>query len=64
MTGGGLPEKRGQLLSPLPCLLHFPFLIKSSKPLHYWYRGQKVASSICSGKEHLEASFCLVSYHA
>ncbi|WVY93655.1 hypothetical protein V8G54_032743 [Vigna mungo] len=29
------------------------------KPLHYWYRGQKVASSICSRKEHLEASFCL-----
>lgn len=45
-------------------LLHFPFLIESSKPLHYWYRGQKFASSICSGKEHLEASFCLVSYHA
>lgn len=45
-------------------LLHFPFLIESRKPLHYWYRGQKVASSICSGKEHLEASFCLVSYHA
>nr|YP_009526540.1 hypothetical protein [Ammopiptanthus mongolicus]AXV54299.1 hypothetical protein [Ammopiptanthus mongolicus] len=22
-------------------LLHFPFLIESSKPLHYWYRGQK-----------------------
>ncbi|KAK7296959.1 hypothetical protein VNO77_46275 [Canavalia gladiata] len=40
-------------------LLHFPFLIESRKPLHYWYRGQKVASSICSGKEHLEASFCL-----
>lgn len=45
-------------------LLHFTFLIESRKPLHYWYRGQKVASSICSGKEHLEASFCLVSYHA
>ena len=45
-------------------LLHFTFLIESSKPLHYWYRGQKVASSICSGKEHLEASFCLVSNHA
>jgi len=45
-------------------LLHFPFLIESRKPLHYWYRGQKVASSICSGKEHLEASFCLVSNHA
>lgn len=36
MTGGGLPEKRGQLLSPL----NFPFLIESSKPLHYWYIGQ------------------------
>ena len=45
-------------------LLHFPFLIESSKPLHYWYRGQKVASSICSDKEHLEACFCLVSNHA
>lgn len=45
-------------------LLHFPFLIESCKPLHYWYRGQKVASSICSGKEHLEASFCLLSNHA
>ncbi|CAI8584213.1 unnamed protein product [Vicia faba] len=42
-------------------LLHFPFLILSSKPLHYWYRGQKFASSICSGKEHLEARFCLRS---
>ena len=37
MTGGGLPEKRGQLLSPL---LNLPFLIESSKPLHYWYRGR------------------------
>lgn len=27
ICGGGLPEKRGQLLSPL---LHFPFLIESS----------------------------------
>ncbi|KAK7371567.1 hypothetical protein VNO78_36381 [Psophocarpus tetragonolobus] len=44
-------------------LLHFPFLIESRKPLHYWYRGQKVASSICSGKEHLEASFCLKVAH-
>ena len=44
-------------------LLHFTFLIESSKPLHYWYRGQKVTSFICSSKEHLEASFCLVSNH-
>ena len=40
MTGGGLPQKRGQLLSPLPYSIHFPFLIESSKPLHYWYIGQ------------------------
>ena len=31
ICGGGLPEKRGQLLSPL----NFTFLIESSKPLHY-----------------------------
>lgn len=47
-------------------LLHFPFLIESRKPLHYWLvqRPEGCASSICSGKEHLEASFCLVSNHA
>ena len=57
-------REEGTTSFSLAALLHFPFLIESRKPLHYWYRGQKVASSICSGKEHLEASFCLVSNHA
>ncbi|KAK7322008.1 hypothetical protein VNO80_35192 [Phaseolus coccineus] len=52
-------REEGTTSFSLAALLHFPFLIESRKPLHYWYRGQKVASSICSGKEHLEASFCL-----
>ncbi|WVY89778.1 hypothetical protein V8G54_035292 [Vigna mungo] len=40
-------REEGTTSFSLAALLHFPFLIESRKPLHYWYRGQKVASSIC-----------------
>lgn len=40
MTGGGLPDKRGQLRYALD-LLNLPYLIESCKPLNYWYRGDR-----------------------
>jgi hypothetical protein len=51
MTGGGLPEKTLSL-----ALLNFPFLIESSKPLHYWYIGQIEGCFLYSFRQGKKAS--------
>lgn len=63
ICGGGLPEpeKRGQLLSPLPCSI-FLFWLKvashSTTVLVQRPDRRLLLLYVCSGEEHLEASSC------